>query len=183
MASASTSSSPSSISSIILPNFTTLTIRFDRSNYVFWRAQLLATTRAHGFDGFLNGTAFPPPQLISEVASTSLDSIFNPEYILWLRKDQFLFSWLLSSISESMLGHITRCTTSAKIWSVLANLFQNQSRSRIMHLRLLLQTTKKADSSIDDYLLKMQGIADQLQAAGQNISDDDLILYVSWFGY
>ena len=33
----------------------------------------------------------------------------NPEYISWKRLDQFVMGWLLSSISEQMLGHVIHC--------------------------------------------------------------------------
>lgn len=47
-----------------------------------------------------------------------------------------------------------------------------------MQLKLQLQTTKKGDSSVDDYIMKMRGFADLLAAAGKTISDDDLALQI-----
>lgn len=77
-----------------------------------------------------------------------------------------------------MLGHVSRYITARDIWTVLESLFQSQSKARIMQLQLHLQTTKKCDLSVDDYFLKMRGFADQLAAAGKNISDEDLILMI-----
>lgn len=47
-----------------------------------------------------------------------------------------------------------------------------------MQLKLQLQTTKKGDLSVDEYIMKMRGFADLLAAAGKTISDDDLALQI-----
>lgn len=166
--------------SVSLPNMTPLHLRLDWTNYGFWRAQVLATVRAHGFEDLLSGAHVPTQFLPSPVPSTSSDpnSILSPAYLTWLRRDQFVFSWLLSSITESMLGYVNRCSTAAELWSVFAQLFQSHSKARAMQLRFLFQTTKKGDLSIDDFVLKMCGLAEQLHAIGQSISNEDLILYV-----
>ncbi|KAK6159167.1 hypothetical protein DH2020_006481 [Rehmannia glutinosa] len=138
----------------ILPTFNTISLRLDRSNYSYWKSQVLATVRVHGFDDYLLGT-MPVPSKFLQSSSDALPTI-NPEYQVLMHRDAFLFSWLLSSMSESMLGHVNRCSTSADVWTVLEALFRSSSKARIMHLRLLLQTTKKSDLSIEEYVLKMR---------------------------
>lgn len=161
----------SSFASVVnLPSFHSISIKLDRTNYAFWRAQILATTPAHNFDDLLDKYITPPSKFLP---SSSGDCITNPDFLIWIRRDQYLVSWLLSSIGESMLGHVTRCVTSRDIWSVLESLFQSQSKARIMQLQLQLQTQKKGDLSVDDYVLKMRG-----SAAGKLISDDDLITHI-----
>ena len=102
----------------------------------------------------------------------------NPEYISWKRIDQFVMSWLLSAISEQMLGHVIHCQSSAEIWNVLKQLFSTKSKARALQLRLQLRTTKKGSSSIKDYVLKTEAVANSLTAAGHQISEDELILYI-----
>lgn len=101
----------------------------------------------------------------------------------WIRRDQFLVSWMLSSIGKSMIGQVTHCVTARDIWNVLANLFQYHSKARIMQLQQQIQTQKKGDQSVDTYFLKMREFTDQLADAGKSIADDDLILHIlSGFG-
>ncbi|KAH6774149.1 hypothetical protein C2S51_012553 [Perilla frutescens var. frutescens] len=166
----------SASSSIELPHLQSLHIRLDRSNYAFWRLQVLATIRAHGFTDFIDPTKIPPSQFLP--TSSTGGCMPNPDYQLWLCRDQFLMSWLLSSISEAMLGYVTRCKTACELWMVLESLFQSQSKARIMQLRFQLQTTRKGDLSVDDFFLKMRGFADLLAGAGHPIGDDELILYI-----
>lgn len=166
---------------INLPNLHSISIKLDHSNYVFWRTQILSTTRAHGFDDLLDKFQNPPIQFLPTPTG---ERHANPDFISWIRRDQFLMSWMLSSISESMLGNITRCATARDVWLVLEGLFQSQSKARIMQLKLQLQTQKKGDLCVDDYVLKMRGIADLLAAAGHSISDDDLALQIlAGFGF
>ncbi|KAL5861880.1 hypothetical protein ACOSQ4_003176 [Xanthoceras sorbifolium] len=50
--------------------------------------------------------------------------------------------------------------------------------ARIMHLRSQLQTLKKGAMSMTDFVVKMKGIVDSLMAAGQTITELDLVSYV-----
>ena len=81
-------------------------------------------------------------------------------------------------MSESMLGHVNHCVYSYEIWSILEKLFHTQSKARLLQLRFMLQCTNKGSLSIEEYILKMQGIDNNLSAAGQAISDEVLILYI-----
>lgn len=168
MASASANHS----SQISLPS---IHIRLDRNNYAFWRYQVLATIRAHGFDDLITQYLDPPPQFLP---STSHDRVVNPDFQIWIRRDQLLLSWLIGSIAEVMIGHITRCVSSRDLWFTLEALFQSQSKARVMQLKLQLQTQKKGDLSIDEFFLKMRGYADSLAAVGKPVADDDLILHI-----
>lgn len=160
----------------ILPKFITLHIRLDRNNFSFWRNQVLATVKAHGFEEFLFCDLDSVPSLdASTSAGSSSDSSAT---VLWHRKDQFLLSWLLNLISEGMLGHVNRCVHAFQVWRVFDDLFRSQSKARVMNLKLQLQTFKKGSLSIDEYVLQMRTFADGLLTAGHAISDDDLVLYL-----
>ena len=84
----------------------------------------------------------------------------NPDYIAWMRTDQALMSWLISSIFESMLGHVIHCTSSSQIWLTLQQLFTATSKARVLQL----QSTKKGDLSIQDYILRMRSITDSFNS-------------------
>ena len=157
-----------------------LVLRLNRSNYQYWRSQILSSVRAHGLDDFLLGLRTAPQQYLTQggVNGGPQVQVANPDFANWIRYDQFLVSWLVSSISESMLGHVNRCRTSAEIWLTLERMFATQSKARILQLRLKLQTLKKESLSVDEYILKMREVADMLISAGQMVSDDELIIYI-----
>lgn len=159
-----------------LPQFHPIVLKLDRTNYSFWRAQVLPTIRAHGFEEYISATVMPPSPLLPSQSGAAPRP--NPEYQIWIRRDQFLLSWMLASIGESMLGHVVRCNTARDVWLTLERLSFSQSKARTMQLRMALQSTRKGNSSIEEYFLKMRGFANQLSAIGQVITDEDLQMYI-----
>ena len=79
-------------------------------------------------------------------------------------------------MSESMLGHVTRCVRAVEIWYTLGRLNVTQSRARVLQLRSMLLNLKKGDMSIEEYFVKMKNIADFLNVSGgQTFTDDELL--------
>ncbi|KAL5831531.1 hypothetical protein ACOSQ3_016942 [Xanthoceras sorbifolium] len=55
------------------------------------------------------------------------------------------------------------------------NLFNQQSMAKVLQLRHELQSVRKCSLGISDYILKIKEIGDDLLAAGQVITDYDLL--------
>lgn len=79
-------------------------------------------------------------------------------------------SWLLSLVSENMLGYVSGCEHACDLWKIFEELFRSQSKARAMSLRFQLQTMKKGNLSVDEYFLQIRIIADGLRASGVNLS-------------
>ena len=77
-----------------------------------------------------------------------------------------------------MLVHVLHCKSASKVWIDLEQTFSSKSKARALQLRLSLQTMKKGNSYVEDYILKMKSLAMSLVAASQQIPDDELILYI-----
>lgn len=103
--------------------FIRLHIKLDRNNYMFWRSQILTTVKAHGFEDVLlcDKNNIPPTDQ-------------SEESIKWHRRDQFILSWMLSSMAESMLGYASRCNHACEAWEVFESMFRSQSKARAMSL-------------------------------------------------
>ena len=113
---------------IILPSvLPSVSARLDRSNYIFRRSQILPTARAYGLDDFLFGLDLHQNNLSTVHQFQNTVHQFHQ----WTQLDQFLLSWLLSSISENMLGHVLHCTTSSEVWKTLDLLFSTKSKARL----------------------------------------------------
>ena len=152
---------------MIPSTLTPINIKLDRSNYMFWKSQILPAARAHDLEAFLLGTKLKPSEHIAD-PSAPFATVVNPEYATWIRLDHYVMSWLLSSISEQMLGHVVHCRSSSEIWIVIEQPFTVKSKARALKLRLSLQTTKKGGGTIKDYILKMKALANALMAVGQH---------------
>ncbi|KAH9801545.1 retrovirus-related pol polyprotein from transposon RE1 [Citrus sinensis] len=102
----------------------------------------------------------------------------NPEFTTWRSQDQVLLGWLLSSMSEGIITLVFKLETSLGVWKAIEVQFGSQSKSRLLHLRYMMNSTRKDDMKITDYFIKMKNIADNMAAAGSALSSDDLILHV-----
>ena len=89
-----------------------------------------------------------------------------------------MLSWLLSLLSERVLGIVVDCYTSCEVWTTLVNQFGARTRTRILHLRTQIQTTKKGLLTIHDYYSRMKSMLNQLRAVGNNMTDDDFVMCV-----
>ena len=81
-------------------------------------------------------------------------------------------------MSEGIISLVFSLKTSLEVWKVIEVQFGSQSKSKLLHLRYMMNSTKKDDMKITDYFIKMKTIADNIGAAGSALTDDDLILHV-----
>ncbi|KAK9210741.1 hypothetical protein WN943_000114 [Citrus x changshan-huyou] len=65
---------------------------------------------------------------------------------------------------------------SLDVWQILTTQFGARSRSRVLHLRTQIQTTRKGSMTVHEYYTKMKTPLDALRAAGNNMGDEDFIL-------
>ena len=78
-------------------------------------------------------------------------------------------------MSHSILPYIMHIRTTREAWSYLSNLYQSQSRARVMQLRYQLQTTTKGSSTMMDYIDKKRAISHSLALASHPITDEELM--------
>lgn len=180
-------SSSSSARVMLSTNLQAISPKLIKGNYRFWRSQVLFAVGAHELENHLTGLDPCPSPFINEKiedsdanfsGSTLFKKVPNPNYTIWKRVDKALVSWLLASISESMFGHISKCTSASEIWCTLECEFQSESKAKMMHLRSLLQSTTKENCCVSEYVLKMKEIANQLSASGQVVTDEELLSYI-----
>ena len=104
------SPAPTSTTTMAMPFvLPSVSIKLDRTNYLFWKSQILPTVRAHDLESFLLNTKLKPDENIADSTDADQSPQINSAYVLWRRTDQFVLSWLLSSIFEQMLGHVLHC--------------------------------------------------------------------------
>jgi hypothetical protein len=65
-------------------------------------------------------------------------------------------------LTEKMLTHVTRCTTSKAAWTTLETLFTSHNKARTMQVHFQLAFLKKGNSTIADYFQKFQALVNAL---------------------
>ncbi|KAL9414845.1 hypothetical protein AB3S75_043161 [Citrus x aurantiifolia] len=96
--------------------------KLDRSNYLVWKAQVRTSIIANGLESFINGESVCPERYLTDSiqelqrsgAGTSQKQE-NPEYILWMKTDKLLQSWMLSSMVDNVLIMVINCETSLEL--------------------------------------------------------------------
>ncbi|XP_031247641.1 uncharacterized protein LOC116105348 [Pistacia vera] len=168
------------MSSVAHSSLPTLLVKLGEKNYSYWRSQTLPALASYELDGFVTGVNPCLPMFIVEKMVDYEQTVKkpNPKYFDWKKTDQFLLSWLVSSISESMFRHVAKCISAYEIWNTLELYFQSFSKARTLHLRNLLQSTKKESMSVNEYILRMKEIGDELVASGVQIGEKELLLYI-----
>ncbi|KAK1664303.1 hypothetical protein QYE76_052462 [Lolium multiflorum] len=172
MASSSSSSAGNSLGALPSEKLT-------RGNFPMWRAQVMPAIRGARRVGLLDGSDAAPPK---EVSNPDKEKgplmVSNPEYESWLERDQQVLSYILNSLSKEILMHVLRMEHAAEVWKAVEQMFASQSISKITNLRIALANTKKLSMSTQAFFAKMQGIADELAAAGKPVPDDELVSFL-----
>lgn len=113
---------------------------------------MLTSIKGNGLERYINGECVCPGQflpltsLTSTEASTSTGSKsgeVNPEYDAWMKTDQQLLSWHMSTIRQNLLSTMIHCATAEELWKSLTSMFISQTQAKLMPLRTQIQTLKK----------------------------------------
>ncbi|KAM2975747.1 hypothetical protein FF1_001875 [Malus domestica] len=180
---ASSTSSSSDLSSSVLPpsalpnvsNF--LTIKLDRTNYPLWHAQILPLLRSRNLVPFVDGTSQCPSAFLTDTSGTLTNTV-NPAFEGWMQQDAMVLSWINSSVHPTVLASLIGKTSSHSAWTSLRERYASTSTGRLLQLRSDLMNTHRGDSSIADFLDRVNSLADTLSLSGSPISDSDLVAIV-----
>jgi hypothetical protein len=152
-------------------------------NFPGWRAQDLPAIRGARRLGVLDGTGVAPPKMLpvtpeADATDKTPKTVPNPAYDAWIYRDQTVLSYLLQSLSSLVLPHVHRIEHAAGVWQALEEMFASQCESKVTNLRIALANTKKLNLSTPAYLTKMQGIVDELAAAGCTITTREHVSFI-----
>ncbi|CAN6719043.1 unnamed protein product [Malus baccata var. baccata] len=149
-----------SIASITVQNITSMVpAKLNRQNYITWRSLFIPILKRFKLLGLVTSTDLCPPQFI------------------WCERNQILMIWINSTLSEDLIPLTIGMEDSRSLWQSLERHFVGASRTYVHSLRSKIQTIQKSDSPMPDYLNSLKEIYDKLDAAGDPISESDLVAY------
>ncbi|KHG07858.1 hypothetical protein F383_35082 [Gossypium arboreum] len=76
--------------------------------------------------------------------------------LMGLFLDKFLASWLLSTVTDDVLMHLTMAKASFEIWTAIERRFGAKSTVKISSMRHALYSIEKENLSVKDYLAKVK---------------------------
>lgn len=169
-----------SSSDLICSNFSFfgfMTNKLDRDNYSLWVAQLVPIILGSDLMGFIDGSNPCPLEYVLDAASQPTKEK-NPDFRNWIKQDQNILGILNNTLSSFVFLSVCQHKTSRDVWVALENRYASQSRNRVLELRRELLRTTRDDSTISDFLDKINNVAHRLALAGKPVDEDDLITII-----
>ncbi|GAU20748.1 hypothetical protein TSUD_231620 [Trifolium subterraneum] len=149
-----------------------LTIKLDEKNFLSWSQQVNGVITAHNLHRFIVNPEIP---LQFATVADRIDGKTSDEYRKWIFKDQTLFTWLLSTISDVVLPRVVHCKHAHEVWDKIHKYFNSVLKSRIRQLKSELKNTKKLARPVSEYLLRIKSIVNSLIAMGEMITEQEQV--------
>ncbi|KAH1046942.1 hypothetical protein J1N35_037726 [Gossypium stocksii] len=146
----------------------TLSSSLSTTFFFLWKHQLLLILEGYGLEGFVLGTVLAPSPFITGTEGQQID---NPTFLVHKKQDKFLASWLLCTITDDVLVHLTTAKTSFDIWTTIERRFGAKSNIKISSMHHALYLLKKVNFTIKEYLSKVKNLSDSLTAAGSLVTE------------
>jgi alpha-D-ribose 1-methylphosphonate 5-triphosphate synthase subunit PhnH len=125
--------------------------KLTKSNYPLWHAQVMPALRTTQLNDLLTGEEKQPDKVTTVIIDEKSIKQRNPAYTAWMAHDQAVLGYLLSSLTRETLMYVSRCTSSAQAWHMLAYLYASQSHACAVNTWIALMMTKKLHLSVIDY--------------------------------
>lgn len=121
---------------------------------------------------YVDGTEKPPPTIPS--TTEGQPNIVNPAFVKWEKQDQILLGWLLSSLTEGVLGRVSGLDTSREVWQALEKRYATKTKAHKMQLKRQLHNLKKGNDTMQEYFSKAKKLFDAHAASGTVLSEEDM---------
>ncbi|KAK5772127.1 hypothetical protein PVK06_048398 [Gossypium arboreum] len=148
------------------------TVKLGEHNFLLWKQQVLLILEGYGLLEFVLGTVSVPPQSVVDKDSNLVP---NPEFLFHKQQDKLLASWLLTTIGDEILVHLTAARSSFDVWNTVVCRFASKSALTVSTLRHSLYSLKKGQLTVKEYLAKIKGLCDNLTTAGNTVSEQEQI--------
>ena len=161
-----------------IPNLTSFApAKLSEHNYIAWVFQVRPTLRTHGLLGIADGSEPCPLKFLPAIEDK--DVVINPAFLLWERKDQYILSWFITTLSKKVILTVYGLNTSHEVWTALAKRYASTSKSRINQLQRQLQTIHQGTQTCSEFIQEAKSFADELALSGKKIDEEDLISHLN----
>lgn len=152
-----------------------LTIKLGDHNYTKWVFQFKLVLKGYNlFDHFDRSNVCPLKFVLN--SETGVTNEVTTAFQEWEAINFALLSLLIATLSDDAIEYVIGCKTASEAWNNLEERFVSVSKTGVNHLKTELHTIQKGSDAMDKYLLRLKSLRDQLTAAGEFISDNDVII-------
>ncbi|KAE8655186.1 Endoglucanase 20 [Hibiscus syriacus] len=127
----------------------------------------------HRLERLLTGSMPAPPET---VVDQNGEVVANEAFEDFMAQESALASWLLSTISPQLLPQFIGAETAVAVWNKVTQFFVNRSTTTVMNLLYKLQSLKKGDDSMRNYLTRVKEVCDALESCGSPVAPVEQII-------
>ncbi|KAG8471832.1 hypothetical protein CXB51_036626 [Gossypium anomalum] len=127
-------------------------VKLGDRNFLLWKQQVMLILEGYGLHKFVLGTIATPSQ---SVVDTNGVLVPNPKFLFHIQQDNLLALWLLSTVSDDILVHLSGARTSFEVWDSVLHRFASKYTLAISTLRHSLYSQKKRSLTVKEYLAKV----------------------------
>jgi histone deacetylase 1/2 len=149
-----------------------VSVKLDDSNYLQWKQQVEGVLRGTKMVKHVISPQIPPVYLTDADRETGSE---NPAYTAWEEQDSLLCTWILSTISATLLSRFVSLRQSWQVWEEVHNYCYTQMRTRSRQLRSELRSITKGSRSISEFIARIRTISESLMSIGDPVPHRDLI--------
>ncbi|RXH76335.1 hypothetical protein DVH24_019223 [Malus domestica] len=144
-------------SSSLLGQSTANFIKLSTTNYIVWVCQLKAFLIGHDRWKYLDSSSPSPPPTIANPQYIEVNPLSPSKFLILSTSDQLVNSYLMSTISESLLYLTIGCATSHTLWDCLHTHFSQTSVPNGATMCL-----SKGSNTAEVYIQEAKSLADHL---------------------
>jgi hypothetical protein len=94
--------------------------KLTRDNHRLWCVQVLPAIHAAQLEGFLDGSEKAPEKNLEIEKDSKKLTILNPNYAVWRVRDQYVLTYLVTSLSRKLLADVASNATMATMWAAIS---------------------------------------------------------------
>ena len=147
-------------------------MKLDDSNYLQWKQQVEGVQRGTKMMKFVVSPQIPPVYLKDAAREAGTE---NPVYSEWEEQDSLLCTWVLFTISPSILLRFIRLQNSWQVWEEIHSYYFTQMRTCFRQLRYELCAITKGSRKISEFISRVREIFEALMSIGDPVPHKDLI--------
>ena len=95
------------------------------------------------------------------------------DFHVWVRVDQLVLSCIVASVFEGILPKLVGTVKAQTAWDKLVAAYASGTKPDIHNLKTQLHTLHRDNTSVESYLHRGKGIADNMEALEHPITNDD----------
>ncbi|KAK2420319.1 putative mitochondrial protein [Trifolium repens] len=149
-----------------------ISLKLDDKNFKQWKQQISGVIRGCDLQKYITDPVLPE-EFLTEADRAA--GTVNPLRQQWEKHDALISTWILSTISDSLLAKVVDLTFSWQIWDEIHRHFNTLLNTKARQLRSELRTLRKGDRTVTEFIQCVREINESLISVGDPVPLRNLV--------